>query len=105
MRLLTMSVHILKHPILSIPARNVRIARRWLRRVAVLAIAVAAIALAVDGQRWLMQHRSVHSIEYSAATCATDALYGEQQSTLAGERQAALAARCTNPGTPRGKPL
>ena len=80
MRLLTMSVHILKHPILSIPARNVRIARRWLRRVAVLAIAVAAI-------------------------CATDAVYGEQQATLAGERQATLAARCTNPGTPRGKPL
>jgi len=54
MRLPIMSVHILKHEVSSIP---VRIARRWLRRIAVLAIAVAAIALAVDGQRWLMQHR------------------------------------------------
>jgi hypothetical protein len=100
-----MSDHILKRQIPSIPARNVGIARRWLRRIAVLAIAVAAIALAVDGQRWLMQHRSVQSIEYSAATCATDALYGEQQSTFASERQAMPADRCTNPGTPRGKPL
>ena len=89
MRLPIMSVHILKHPIPSIP---VRIVRRWLRRIAVLAIAVVAIALAVDGQRWLMQHRSVQSIEYSAATCATDALYGEQPSKD--------AARCTNARIP-----
>ena len=90
--------HILKtHDCLPSLAGHRRAARRAARRLLILAVVAAAIGMAVDGQRWLLQHESAQSIEYTAAACAADALYGEQGS--------ALAAACAIPGASKGKSL
>ena len=74
-----------------------RTARRLSRYLLLIALALAAIGMAVDGQRWLLHQKSAQSIEYVAATCAVDAFYGEPQS--------ALAAACANAPITTGKSL
>ncbi|MEP7064032.1 MAG: hypothetical protein ABI881_16710 [Betaproteobacteria bacterium] len=71
--------------------------RRVTLRLFTLAFALCALVLVVDGQRWLLQRTAAQSVEYAAATCAVDALYGEPHSV------AALA--CTTPENPSGKSL
>ena len=72
-------------------------ARRLSRYLPAIALALAAIGMAVDGQRWLLHQQSAQSIEYVAATCAVDAFYGEPQSVL--------AAACANAPITTGKSL
>jgi hypothetical protein len=71
--------------------------RRVTWRLFALAFALCALVLVVDGQRWLLQRTAAQSVEYAAATCAVDALYGEPHSVA--------AVACTTPEILTGKSL
>ena len=78
------------------PSRMRRMLRRLPQRAALVAILLAGLALAADGERWLLRDAPLQSIEYVAATCAADALYGSVRLTT---------ASCNNPGIDTGKSL
>jgi hypothetical protein len=79
------------------PGVNHATARRVMLRAFAAALALGAIVLVADGQRWLLQHTALQSVEYTAATCAVDALYGEPHSVA--------ATACTTSANPEGKSL
>ena len=78
------------------PSRMRRMLRRLPHRAALVAIVLAGLALAADGERWLLRDAPLQSIEYVAATCAADALYGSAR---------LATASCTNPSIDTGKSL
>jgi len=78
------------------PSRMRRMLRRLPQRAALVAIVLAGLALAADGERWLLRDAPLQSIEYMAATCAADALYGSARLTT---------ASCNNPSIDTGKSL
>ncbi len=76
--------------------RPPRVPLRAAARVLTLcALAIACVALAAYGERWMLRAASTQSIEYQAATCAADALYGGAAATP--------PRSCNNPGINTGK--
>jgi len=63
-------------------AREKRAPRRFRARMALTAIAVAALVAGAYGERWVLREAPLPALEYVAATCAASAVEDEQPSRL-----------------------